>query len=238
MTRRTKIAVVTFPGSNCDADALHAVGTVMGAETIGLWHKATDLGDVDAVILPGGFAHGDYLRTGAIARFSPIMTAVERFARRGGPVLGICNGFQILLEAGLLPGAMLRNRQLRFVCDDVWVRVERTDTPWTRAARSGQRLRLPVKHGEGNYFADARLLARLEGEGQVVFRYVDETGEPTAAANPNGSVANIAGVCNAARNVVGLMPHPENACEALLGSEDGRVIFDSLLAAGVGAARV
>jgi phosphoribosylformylglycinamidine synthase len=234
-----RIAVVTFPGSNCDADALHAVGTVMGADARSVWHKDTDLPErVDAVLLPGGFAHGDYLRTGAIARFSPIMPAVERFATRGGLVLGICNGFQILLEAGLLPGAMLRNRQLRFVCDDVWVRVERTDTPCTRAARPGQRLRLPVKHGEGNYFADERLLARLEGEGQVIFRYVDEAGRPTEAANPNGSIANIAGVSNAARNVVGLMPHPENACESLLGSEDGRVLFESLLGAGVGTARV
>ncbi len=241
MTRATckpRIAVVTFPGSNCDADALHAVGTVMGAEAVSVWHKETDLGDVDAVILPGGFAHGDYLRTGAIARFSPVMQAIERFARGGGPVLGICNGFQILLEAGLLPGAMLRNRQLRFVCDDVWVRVERTDTPWTRAARPGQRLRLPIKHGEGAYFADEKLLARLTGEGQVVFRYVDGAGEPTPAANPNGSIGNIAGVCNAARNVVGLMPHPENACEAILGSEDGRVLFESLLGAEVGSARV
>lgn len=236
---RTRIAVVTFPGSNCDADALHALGVVMGADALGAWHKDADLPErVDAVLLPGGFAHGDYLRAGAIARFSPIMPAVERFAKRGGPVLGVCNGFQVLLEAGLLPGAMLRNRQLRFVCDDVWVRVERTDTPWTRAARDGQRLRLPVKHGEGNYFADERLLARLEGEGQVVFRYVDEAGRPTEAANPNGSIANIAGVSNPARNVVGLMPHPENACEPILGSEDGRVLFESLLGARVGSARV
>ncbi len=233
-----KVAVVTFPGSNCDADALHAVGTVLGATALQVWHKETALpAGVDGVILPGGFAHGDYLRTGAIARFSPIMPAVERFAKGGGPVLGICNGFQILLEAGLLPGAMLRNRQLSFVCDDVFVRVERTDTAWSRAARPGQRLKLPVKHGEGNYFADPALLARLEGEGLVVFRYVDERGEPTEAANPNGSVNNIAGVCNEARNVVGLMPHPENACEAILGSEDGRFILESLASAELGAVR-
>ncbi|HEX7125994.1 MAG TPA: phosphoribosylformylglycinamidine synthase subunit PurQ [Thermodesulfobacteriota bacterium] len=233
-----KIAVVTFPGSNCDVDALHAVGTVLGADAIRVWHKETALpAGLDGVILPGGFAHGDYLRTGAIARFSPIMPAVERFAKGGGPVLGICNGFQILLEAGLLPGAMLRNRQLSFVCTDVYVRVERADTAWTRAARAGQVLRLPVKHGEGNYFADAALLERLEGEGQVVFRYVDERGRVTDEANPNGSIHNIAGVCNAGRNVVGLMPHPENACEALLGSEDGRFILESVASAEFGAAR-
>jgi phosphoribosylformylglycinamidine synthase len=232
-----KLAVVTFPGSNCDADALHAL-TVLGAEAVPVWHKDRALpAGLDAVVLPGGFAHGDYLRTGAIARFSPVMPEVERFARAGGPVLGICNGFQILLEAGLLPGAMLRNRRLSFVCDDVLIRVERTDTAWTRAARAGQLLRLPVKHGEGNYFADPELLARLEGEGQVVFRYVDARGEPTEAANPNGSVANVAGVCNAARNVVGLMPHPENACEAILGSEDGRAILGSVLRAAVGTVR-
>ncbi|HWP34139.1 MAG TPA: phosphoribosylformylglycinamidine synthase subunit PurQ [Thermodesulfobacteriota bacterium] len=232
-----KVAVVTFPGSNCDDDARHALA-LLGATPCRVWHKETELEPgVDAVVLPGGFAHGDYLRTGAIARFSPIMRAVERFAARGGPVLGICNGFQILLEAGLLPGAMLRNRQLRFVCDDVWVRVERTDTPWTRAVPPGRLLRLPVKHGEGNYVASPELLARLEGEGQVVFRYVDERGEPTPAANPNGSAANIAGVCNAARNVVGLMPHPENACEAILGSEDGRLVFESLLGEAARAGR-
>jgi phosphoribosylformylglycinamidine synthase I len=224
-----RIAVVTFPGSNCDADALHAVGAVLGAEALHVWHKETSLPDrLDGLILPGGFAHGDYLRTGAIARFSPVMPAVEAFAKRGGPVLGVCNGFQVLCEAGLLPGALLRNERLSFVCDDVYVRVERTDTIWTRAARPGQRLLLPVKHGEGSYFADPALLARLEAEGQVVFRYVDANGEPTPEANPNGSVANVAGVCNARRNVVGLMPHPENACEAILGGEDGRVILGSL----------
>jgi phosphoribosylformylglycinamidine synthase I len=229
-----RVAVITFPGSNCDADALHAAGAVLGAEALPVWHKDAALPErLDAVILPGGFAHGDYLRTGAIARFSPVMRAVEAFARRGGPVLGICNGFQILCEAGLLPGALLRNAGLSFVCDDVLVKVERTDTVWTRAARPGQRLRLPIKHGEGSYFADPATLERLEAEGQVVFRYVDERGEPTPAANPNGSVANVAGVCNAGRNVVGLMPHPENACEALLGGEDGRFVLGSLLAGAV-----
>ncbi len=233
-----KIAVVTFPGSNCDTDALHAVGTVLGAEAVHVWHKETALpASLDGVILPGGFAHGDYLRTGAIARFSPIMPAVERFAKGGGPVLGICNGFQILLEAGLLPGAMLRNRQLSFVCADVRVRVERADTAWTRAARPGQILKLPIKHGEGNYFADSALLERLEGEGQVVFRYVDERGEVTDEANPNGSIHNIAGVCNVGRNVVGLMPHPENACEAVLGGEDGRFVLESLASPEFGALR-
>jgi phosphoribosylformylglycinamidine synthase len=225
-----KIAVVTFPGSNCDADALHAVGTVLGADALHVWHKERELpAGLDAVILPGGFAHGDYLRTGAIARFSPVMAAVGAFAKGGGPVLGICNGFQILCEAGLLEGALLRNERLAFVCDEVLVAVERTDTAWTRAARVGQRLRLPIKHGEGAYFADAATLERLEGEGQVVFRYVDAEGRPTPESNPNGSVANIAGVCNAGRNIVGLMPHPENACEALLGSEDGLAILRSVL---------
>ena len=224
-------AVVVFPGSNSDYDAFHAASAVLGEPASLVWHKDTSLGDADAVILPGGFAHGDYLRTGAIARFSPIMPAVARFAERGGPVLGICNGFQVLLEAGLLPGAMVRNRGIKFVSRIVPVRVEATDTPFTRACTSGQRLRLPIAHGEGNYFAEPDLVASLEANRQVVFRYVDDDGQATAAGNPNGSVDNIAGICNAARNVVGLMPHPERAAEPWLGSADGRLVLASVVKA-------
>jgi phosphoribosylformylglycinamidine synthase len=220
--------IVVFPGSNCDQDAYHAASDVFGQRAEYLWHKDTDLKGADVVILPGGFAHGDYLRTGAIARFSPIMPAVVDFARRGGPVLGICNGFQVLLEAGLLPGAMLRNRDLRYHCEHVIVRVEQTDTPFTESASKGQLLRIPIAHGEGNYFADAETVAELEASRRVVFRYCDEHGDVTDAANPNGALNNIAGICNAARNVVGLMPHPERACEGVLGSADGRVMFESV----------
>ncbi|GMV20267.1 MAG: phosphoribosylformylglycinamidine synthase subunit PurQ [Vicinamibacterales bacterium] len=225
------IAVVVFPGSNCDHDAYHAAKHVFGQQTEFVWHKDTSLGAADAVILPGGFAHGDYLRTGAIARFSPIMQAVKAFADAGGPVIGICNGFQILLECGLLPGAMLRNRDVQYHCEHVWIRVEQTSTPFTAKATPGQVLRIPIAHGEGNYFAPDDVVARLEGEGQVVFRYVTPQGEVTDAANPNGSLHNIAGICNAGRNVVGLMPHPERAVEGMTGSDDGRVVFESLLAA-------
>jgi phosphoribosylformylglycinamidine synthase subunit PurQ / glutaminase len=225
-----KFGVVVFPGSNCDHDAYHAAKHVLGQQAEFLWHKDTTLQGVDAVILPGGFAHGDYLRTGAIARFSPIMPAIVDFARGGGPVLGICNGFQVLLEAGLLPGAMLRNRDLKFHCEHVYVRVEHTDTPFTMAARQGQRLRIPIAHGEGNYYADADVVRDLEASRRVIFRYCDERGEITAAANPNGSVNSIAGICNQARNVVGLMPHPERACEGSLGSADGLVMFQSAVA--------
>ena len=221
--------IVVFPGSNCDHDAFHAASDVLGQQAQYLWHKDRDLKGADVVILPGGFAHGDYLRTGAIARFSPIMPAVIDFARRGGPVLGICNGFQVLLEAGLLPGAMLRNRDLRYHCEHVIVRVEHTDTPFTLTATTGQRLRLPIAHGEGNYFADPETVADLEATGRVIFRYCDERGEVTDAANPNGAINNIAGICNEARNVVGLMPHPERACESMLGSADGRVMFESVV---------
>jgi phosphoribosylformylglycinamidine synthase subunit PurQ / glutaminase len=226
-----KFAVVVFPGSNCDHDAYHATKHVLGQDAAFVWHKETDLKDADAVILPGGFAHGDYLRTGAIARFSPIMPSVVEFARRGGPVLGICNGFQILLEAGLLPGAMLRNRDLKYRCEHIIVRVEQTDTPFTLQASRGQRLRLPIAHGEGNYYADAAVLQQLEAEHRVIFRYCDERGEATDAANPNGSVNNIAGICSEARNVVGLMPHPERACEGPLGSADGLVMLESVVTA-------
>ncbi len=222
-----KFSVVVFPGSNSDVDAYYAASKVIGADAALVWHKDTDLAGADAVILPGGFAHGDYLRTGAIARFSPIMGAVRAFAERGGPVLGICNGFQVLLESGLLPGAMVRNRDIKFVSRHVAVRVEQVDTPFTTACTPGQLLRLPIAHGEGNYVAEPDVVQALETNRQVVFRYVDAHGEPTPEGNPNGSLHNIAGICNAARNVVGLMPHPERACEASLGSDDGRVVLAS-----------
>ena len=224
-----KFSVVVFPGSNCDEDAYHAAREVLGEQAEYVWHKDTDLKGADVVVLPGGFAHGDYLRTGAMARFSPIMREVEAFAGRGGPVLGICNGFQVLLEAGLLPGAMLRNRGLKFLCEHVHLRVEQTDTPFTSACRKGQVLRLPIAHGEGNYFAEPDVIARLEKNRQVIFRYTNAAGDVADAANPNGSAAAIAGLCNEARNVVGLMPHPERACESILGSADGLVIFESVV---------
>jgi phosphoribosylformylglycinamidine synthase I len=224
-----KFAVVVFPGSNCDHDAYHAAKHVLGQEAEFVWHKDTSLGSADVVVLPGGFAHGDYLRTGAIARFSPIMEEVKRFAAAGGPVLGICNGFQVLLEVGLLPGAMLRNRSLKFQCEHVFVRVEQTDTPFTSGARGGQILRIPIAHGEGNYYAEPEVVDRLEKNRQVIFRYTTSRGEVTDEANPNGSVNNIAGLCNENRNVVALMPHPERACELSLGSSDGLVLFESVL---------
>jgi phosphoribosylformylglycinamidine synthase len=223
-----KFAIVVFPGSNCDHDAYHAAKHVLRADAELIWHKDSSLKGADVVILPGGFAHGDYLRTGAIARFSPIMQAVKAFAASGGPVLGICNGFQILLEAGLLPGAMLRNRSLHFRCEHVHVRVEHTDTPFTAAARPHQVLRIPIAHGEGNYYAEPDVIDRLERNRQVVFRYVTAAGEETDAANPNGSINNIAGITNEARNIVGLMPHPERACELAVGSADGLVMFESV----------
>jgi phosphoribosylformylglycinamidine synthase len=226
-----KFAVVVFPGSNCDHDAYYAVEHVLGQQAELVWHKDTSLRGADAVILPGGFAHGDYLRTGAIARFSPIMAEVQTFAAAGGPVLGICNGFQVLLEAGLLPGAMLRNNVLQFRCEHVYVRVEQTDTPFTAACSQGQVLRIPIAHGEGNYYAEPDVIDRLEKNRQVIFRYATATGEATADANPNGSVNNIAGLCNEQRNIVGLMPHPERACELSVGSADGLVLFESVVTA-------
>ncbi len=225
-----KFAVVVFPGSNCDHDAYHAARHVLGQEAEFVWHKETSLGGADVVILPGGFSHGDYLRTGAIARFSPIMQAVAQFAREGGPVLGICNGFQVLLEAGMLPGAMLRNRDLKFHCEHVHVRVEQVDTPFTARAAEGQVLRIPIAHGEGNYFAGPDVIAELERSRRIIFRYCDAQGRVTDEANPNGSIAGIAGICSEGRNVVGLMPHPERACEPVLGSGDGLVLFESVLA--------
>ncbi len=219
--------IVVFPGSNCDHDAYHAAKHVLGQDAEFIWHKDEDLKGADVLILPGGFSYGDYLRTGAIARFSPIMRAVRGFAERGGPVLGICNGFQILLEAGLIPGAMLRNRSVKFQCEHVHVRVEQIDTPFTCACRQGQILRLPIAHGEGNYFAPPDVIARLEANRQIIFRYTNAAGQVTDEANPNGSAAAIAGLCNEARNVVGLMPHPERACESALGSADGLRVFES-----------
>ena len=223
-----RFGIVVFPGSNCDEDAYHAATSVFGFEAEYIWHKESDLKGADVVILPGGFAHGDYLRTGAMARFSPIMSEVRRFADRGGPVLGICNGFQILLEAGLLPGAMLRNRGLKYRCEHVHLRVDQTATPFTGAAAPGQILTIPIGHGEGNYFAPPDVLEKIEAGGQVVLRYTDPGGHIADAWNPNGSVNAIAAVCNESRNVVGMMPHPERACEPLLGGIDGRLIFESV----------
>jgi phosphoribosylformylglycinamidine synthase len=224
-----KFSIIVFPGSNCDHDAYHAVKHVLGQEAEFVWHKETSLNGADVVVLPGGFSHGDYLRTGAIARFSPVMAAVGDFVRAGGPVLGICNGFQILCEAGLLPGAMLRNRDLKFHCEYVHLRVEQTDTPFTSRASTGQVLRVPIAHGEGNYYAEPEVVSGLEASGRVIFRYCDARGQITDAANPNGALNSIAGICNAQRNVVGLMPHPERACEAALGSADGLVMFESVM---------
>ena len=224
-----KFGVVVFPGSNCDHDAYYALGQVLHQPVEFLWHQSEQLSGFDAVILPGGFSYGDYLRTGAIARFSPVLRAVEKFARGGGLVLGICNGFQILCEAGLLPGALVRNAGLRFICRPVHIRVETTDTPFTATARRGQVLEMPIAHADGNYFCDAAMLAELERNQQIVFRYTTPDGREDAAANPNGSLANIAGICSRERNVVGLMPHPERAVETAIGSSDGLVIFNSLI---------
>lgn len=224
-----KFAVVVFPGSNCDHDAYHAAKHVLGQKAEFVWHKEETLGDADVVILPGGFSHGDYLRTGAIARFSPVMAAVKQFAAAGRPVLGVCNGFQIMLECGLLPGAMLRNSDLKFHCEHVNIRVEKTDTPFTELCAAGQVLRIPIAHGEGNYYAPPEVVAELEAQGRVVFRYCTESGQPTDASNPNGSINNIAGICSERRNVVGLMPHPERACELSVGSADGLVLFESVV---------
>ena len=226
-----KFAVIVFPGSNCDHDAYYAVKHVLGQQAELVWHKDTSIKGADVVILPGGFAHGDYLRTGAMARFSPIMDTVRSFAGAGGPTLGICNGFQVMLEAGMLPGAMLRNRGLKFRCEHVHIKVEQTDTPFTFRCAMGQVLQVPIAHGEGNYYADPETVARLEKNRQIVFRYSDASGAVTDDANPNGSVASIAGICSERRNVVGLMPHPERACELPLGSKDGLVILESVVAA-------
>jgi len=224
-----KFGVVQFPGSNCDFDTFHVLRDVMKRPTVMLWHKDHDLQGVDCVVLPGGFSYGDYLRSGAIARFSPLMQEVKAFARRGGRVLGICNGFQILLELGLLPGAMLRNKNLKFLCQHVHIRVEDARTDFTRALGKGQVLRVPIAHFDGNYYAPPRVLREIEKDGQVVFRYCDAEGRATEEANVNGSLNAIAGVRNKDGNVLGLMPHPERASEKILGSEDGRGIFESLI---------
>lgn len=226
-----KVGVVSFPGSNCDEDALLAIVEQLHEQAVMLWHKDHDLQGADVIILPGGFSYGDYLRSGAIARFSPIMQEVVAHAKRGGPVIGICNGFQIAVEAGLLPGALLRNASLQFRSMPVTLKVESTNTVFTNAATRGSKLTMPIAHGDGRYTADEDTLDRLEANGQVVFRYVDSTGEATSAANPNGSMRNIAGVANESGTVVGLMPHPERALEERLGSTDGRVLFQSLLSA-------
>lgn len=224
-----KFGVVVFPGSNCDHDCYHVLKNVLGKDTEFVWHKDSNVSKYDCIVLPGGFSYGDYLRTGAIARFSPVMEAVKKHADSGKLVIGICNGFQILLEAGLLPGAMLRNESLKFVCKFVNVRVENVDTPFTRKIQKGRVLSIPVAHGEGNYFADDATLADLNRNGQVLVRYCDEKGATHASANPNGSRENIAGICNKNRNVFGLMPHPERASEKELGSSDGIAIFKSIL---------
>jgi phosphoribosylformylglycinamidine synthase I len=229
-----KFGVVQFPGSNCDDDAYHAVESVIAQPVEFIWHQSEQVSGFDVIILPGGFAFGDYLRTGAIAKFSPVMRAVDRFARSGGIVLGICNGFQILLEAGLLPGAMTRNKRLRFLCRQLHLRVESTDAPFTSAATKGQVLKMPIAHMEGNYFCDQQTLAGLERNQQIIFRYVHpdgcDAGSEDFDANPNGALAAIAGICNRERNVLGMMPHPERAVESSLGSVDGLVIFRSLVA--------
>ncbi len=220
-------AVLQFPASNCDQDAIHAV-RLLGHSARFVWHKENSLGAVDAVIVPGGFSYGDYLRCGAIARFSPVMQAVKQFADNGGLVLGICNGFQVLTEAGLLPGALIRNRSLQFRCEHVFLKTATPDSPFTSQIPAGKLLRVPIAHGEGCYFADADTIQRLKAGRQILWQYANAAGELTDDANPNGAVENIAGVCNERRNVAGLMPHPERACEDLLGSSDGRWIFESI----------
>jgi phosphoribosylformylglycinamidine synthase len=227
--------VLRFPGSNCDQDCLRTLTDTFGATAEPVWHKETSVAGYDVIVVPGGFSYGDYLRCGAIARYSPVMQAVAAAARRGAPVIGICNGFQILCEAGLLPGALVRNRGLHFVCRQVHVRLENSSSPFTRAGRLGQVLRLPVAHGEGCYFADDDTLHALEDHGRVAFRYCGADGSDDPEANPNGSVRGIAGILNEEGNVLGLMPHPERACEQRLGSTDGRLVFESLLAGAVAA---
>lgn len=226
-----KIGVVVFPGSNCDHDCQYIFQDVLGQSVEMIWHKETLLTGVDAIVLPGGFSYGDYLRTGAIARFSPVMGAVKEFARKGGLVIGICNGFQILLEAGLLPGVMLRNTSLNFICRDVYVKVENAATRFTNRCESGQVLKIPIAHADGNYYTDPVTLGGIKANAQVIFRYCTAEGKVTPEANPNGSLDNIAGIMNADGNVLGMMPHPERSAEAVLGNDDGRLIFLSMLSA-------
>ncbi len=225
------VGVIVFPGSNCDHDAYHALKHVMNADVKFLWHKDSDVSGLDLIIVPGGFSYGDYLRSGAIARFSPIMQELIKYAKKGGPVMGICNGFQILLEAGLIPGAMRHNEQLKFICKDVHIRVESTQSMYTSSLQKGQLLSIPVSHGEGNYYIDNDGLNELQDNDQVLFRYVNAHGETTPEANINGSIDHIAGITNKQKNVLGMMPHPERAMEKLLGKEDGKPIFESILQA-------
>jgi phosphoribosylformylglycinamidine synthase subunit PurQ / glutaminase len=226
-----KFGVLVFPGSNCDHDAYHALTAVAGQQTTFLWHQSEDLENCDAIIVPGGFAYGDYLRTGAIARFSPVMQAVKKFAAGGGLVMGICNGFQILCESGLLPGALLRNAGLRYICKQVYLRTETTDSPFTQSLTAGQVLKIPIGHMEGNYFCEPATLEELDRSGRVAFRYATPTGEVTSAANPNGSLSGIAGVLSEGKNVLGMMPHPDRSSEDALGSSDGLLLFRSLASA-------
>lgn len=224
-----KVGVVVFPGSNCDMDAYNAFGSVLNQKVELLWHKERNLDNVDVVVLPGGFSYGDYLRAGAIARFSPIMTEVVKFAEKGGLVMGICNGFQVLVEAGLLPGALLRNSNLKFICKQVYLRTETTSTPFTSGLKKSQVLKVPIAHGDGNYYADDATLKSLQDHDQIVFRYSTSDGEITRSANPNGSILNIAGIVNERRNVLGMMPHPERASEQILGSANGVMVLKSVL---------
>jgi len=224
-----RFAVLQFPGSNCDQDCVHVLGNVLGQDADYLWHKEESIADADAVVVPGGFSYGDYLRTGSIAQFSPVMNAVKAFANAGGLVIGICNGFQILCETGLLPGALVRNRSLQFRCETIFLKVPTAHSPFTSEVPEGRLLRVPIAHGEGCYFADEETLAKLRAEDQILFQYATETGELTEEANPNGSLLNIAGICNEGRNVCGMMPHPERASENVLGADDGRWVFESML---------
>ena len=224
-----RFAVLQFPGSNCDQDCVHVLRNVLGQDAGFLWHKEESIGNVDAVVVPGGFSYGDYLRTGSIAQFSPVMNAVKAFAKDDGLVIGICNGFQILCETGLLPGALVRNRSLQFRCEHVHLKVPTTDSPFTREVPEGKVLRVPIAHGEGCYFADEKILVELQANHQILFQYATESGELTDDANPNGSLLNIAGICNEGRNICGMMPHPERASEDILGEDDGRLVFESML---------
>ena len=224
-----RFAVLQFPGSNCDQDCVHVLGNVLGQDADYLWHKEESIGDADAVVVPGGFSYGDYLRTGSIAQFSPVMNAVKAFASAGGLVIGICNGFQILCETGLLPGALVRNRSLQFRCETIFLKIPTADSPFTSEVPEGRLLRVPIAHGEGCYFADDEALAKLRADNQILFQYATETGDLTDEANPNGSLLNIAGICNKGRNVCGMMPHPERASENVLGADDGRRVFESML---------
>ena len=224
-----RFAVLQFPGSNCDQDCVHVLGNVLGQDADYLWHKEESIANADAVVVPGGFSYGDYLRTGSIAQFSPVMNAVKAFANTGGLVIGICNGFQILCETGLLPGALVRNRSLQFRCETIFLKIPTADSPFTSEVPEGKLLRVPIAHGEGCYFADDETLAKLQANHQILFQYATETGELTDEANPNGSLLNIAGICNEGRNVCGMMPHPERASENVLGADDGCRVFESML---------